>query len=89
MLLNKRKKSGLKFNTPSTAGCFKCRDTGKMLKECPKLLNIALAAVQKIKYLSSKKSSNSFHLVLDDLCKQLDGCSNFTSKDDEEDVEIV
>lgn len=69
------------------AGCFNCNDTGLLLKDCAKPLNIARAAVRKLHYPTKRKKSNAIHVVLVNLCHQLDDNSlknnSFESNDDD------
>lgn len=43
-----------------------------MLKDCPRTHNLAKAATRRLEYPQKKRANNSVHLVLAELCHQMD-----------------
>ena len=62
------------FNPLTIAGCFNCDDPGHTMSQCPKPIDATKAAMRKMDYYARKggKKDNSVHMVLLDLCQQLD-----------------
>lgn len=71
------------FDPLSITGCFNCEDPSHVLKDCPKPLNIAKAAAQKLEYLKKKRTANAVHLVLADICFQMDKTTSSANIDDD------
>lgn len=68
------------FDPLKVAGCFNCGNPNHMMNKCDKPLNVARAASNRIEYYEKKgKQSNTIHMVLADLCMQLDQSHNVVS----------
>lgn len=65
-------KPGAKFDPFSIAGRFNCGSPGHMMNACPNPLNLTRAADRRIDYYDKKGGlTNTVHMVLADLCSQL------------------
>eukprot|EP00171_Calliarthron_tuberculosum_P021509 IDg21509t1 len=64
---------GRKFDPLTVMRCFNCDDPNHTIKKCPKPIDITKAARKKIEYYSRKTgNSRNAHIVLFQLCNQLD-----------------
>lgn len=61
-----------KIDPLSLVGCFNCGEKSHFARDCTRPKNFAAAAARKIEYLQNKKAPNTIHVVLADLCRQLD-----------------
>lgn len=58
-----------------------------MLKDCKNSLKVAKAAAEKLIYLKKKKATNAVHMVLADICRQMD-THNFIDEHSDHDLKI-
>lgn len=61
-----------KHDPLTVMGCFNCDDPAHMAKDCPHPKNFAKSAARLLEYHNKKRTPNSVHLVLAQLCNQLD-----------------
>lgn len=52
--------------------CFSCKSPVHIGKNCPHPLNLARSAAQNLDYLNKKKNASTVHMVLADVCYQID-----------------
>ena len=65
---------GMQFDSPSISGCLRCDDSIRIVKNCPKNLNVSKAAAKKPEYNSKKEKTkeHAVHVIPAELCTQLD-----------------
>ncbi len=68
-----QKPASEKFDTLVIMGCCNCDDPNHTVKQCSKQINVTKAAKRKMEYYAKKNRSNrNAHVVLFELCKQID-----------------
>lgn len=85
-------KAGSKFDPLSVIGCFNCGAPDHMMNACKTPLNVSRAGSRRIDDYEKKGQKNTFHMVLADLCSQLehsleteDAISNSPEEDESSD----
>ena len=64
-------------------GCFNCGEPNHCISDCPKAINAAIAAKRRLEYYAKKRQqTSSAHMVLYELCSQLDS-GNTNDPDDQ------
>lgn len=82
------KKTGARKSPLDKQGRFNCDSLRHMAKECPRALNFARAAAKKLEHCNKKLKDNAVHLVLADLCRQLEEGEGGSKVDHTDDVNI-
>lgn len=67
------------------SGCFNCDDPNHLIKDCPKPKNIAKATARRLEYYKKKRTANGVHMVLAEICHQLDDTNAATEESEGED----
>lgn len=56
----------------SLQGYFNCNSPDHMIRDRPRPINTARAAVRRLDYKKKRKTENSVHVVLAELCRQVE-----------------
>lgn len=76
-----------KFHPLSISGCFNCDDPGHALKQCKVPLNVGKATAPGLEYYEKSQSRiGNNHLVLAEICYQLDISGGNAIIESEEDI---
>ena len=78
------------FDPLSIQGCFNCEDKTHTIRDCPRPINAGKAAANKLDYFRKRKQTGerSVHLVLAQLCQQLDQGSASGTREEVEEKDI-